>query len=156
MNINLTLIGQAISFAIFVWFCFKFVWPPIMGALEARENRIAEGLAAAEKGRNDLELAEQRAQELLKEGKEKAQGFIGQAEKRAAEIVEEAKATARDEGDRLVAAARGQIEQERNEARETLRGQVTQLAIAGAEQILLREVDSNAHKDMLGKLSADL
>lgn len=156
MNMNLTLFGQFISFAIFVWFCMKYVWPPIIGALEARENRIAEGLAAAEKGRNDLELAEHRAQELLKEGKEKAQGFIGQAEKRAAEIVEEAKDAAREEGERLIAAARGQIEQERNEARETLRGQVTQLAISGAEQILLREVDADAHKDMLGKLSAEL
>ncbi len=156
MNMNLTLFGQFISFAIFVWFCLKYVWPPIIGALEARENRIAEGLAAAEKGRNDLELAEHRAQELLKEGKEKAQGFIGQAEKRDAEIVEEAKDDAREEGERLIAAARGQIEQERNEARETLRGQVTQLAISGAEQILLREVDADAHKDMLGKLSAEL
>ncbi|MEM7466031.1 MAG: F0F1 ATP synthase subunit B [Pseudomonadota bacterium] len=156
MNINLTLLGQAISFAIFVWFCVKYVWPPILSALEERENRIADGLAAAEKGQQDLANAEVRIEEELQKGREKAQEFITQAQKRADEIVEQAKQTAVDEGDRLLAAARSQIDQERNEARESLRGEVASLALAGAEQVLMREVDSNAHRDVLDKLTAEL
>ncbi len=156
MNINLTLIGQAISFAIFVWFCMKFVWPPITTALEGRANQIADGLAAAEKGRHDLELAEQRATESLRKGKEKAQEFIVHAEKRGDEIVEEAKAAAREESDRIIASARVQIEQERNEAREGLRGEIASLAVVGAEQILMREIDEQAHKALLEELSAQL
>ena len=156
MNINLTLIGQAISFAIFVWFCVKYVWPPVLAALEERENRIADGLAAAEKGQQDLANAEVRIEEALQDGRNKAQEFINQANKRGDEIVDQAKQTAIAEGERLLAAARSQIEQERNEARESLRGEVAALALAGAEQVLMREVDVNAHRDVLDKLTAEL
>ncbi len=156
MNINLTLIGQAISFAIFVWFCVKYVWPPILKALEEREARIADGLAAAEKGQRDLENAEQRVEEILQEGRDKAQEFVNQSQKRADEIVDLAKQAASEEGERILAAARGQIDQERNEARESLRREVAALALAGAEQVLMREVDANAHREVLDKLTAEI
>jgi F-type H+-transporting ATPase subunit b len=156
MNMNLTLIGQAISFAIFVWFCLKYVWPPILKALEERETRIADGLAAAERGKHELELAEQRATDLMRDGKDKAQDFIVQAQKRADEIVEAAKQAAREEADRIKSAAAAEIEQNRNQARDDLRAQVARLAVAGAEQILLREIDENAHRDVLDKLAANL
>ncbi|MGR8919792.1 MAG: F0F1 ATP synthase subunit B [Gammaproteobacteria bacterium] len=156
MNMNLTLIGQAISFAIFVWFCLKYVWPPILNALEERETRIADGLAAAEKGKHELELAEQRSGDVIREGKDKAQEFIAQAQKRGDEIIEAAKAAANEEADRIKAAAQAEIEQNRNQAREELRAQIGRLAIAGAEQVLMREVDENAHRDVLDKLAANL
>jgi F-type H+-transporting ATPase subunit b len=141
MNINLTLIGQAISFAIFVWFCVKYVWPPILNALEERETRIADGLAAAEKGQ---------------EGRDRAQEFVVQSQKRAEEIIDQAKQAAIEEGDRLLVAARGRIDQERNEARESLRSEVAVLALNGAEQILMREVDATAHREVLDKLVAEI
>lgn len=156
MNMNLTLIGQAISFAIFVWFCLKYVWPPILKALEERETRIADGLAAAERGKHELELAEQRAVDALREGKDKAQEFIVQAQKRADEIVEAAKVTAREEAERIKASANAEIEQNRNRARDDLRAQVARLAVSGAQQILMREIDENAHRDVLDKLAANL
>lgn len=156
MNMNLTLIGQAISFAIFVWFCLKYVWPPVLKALEERESRIADGLAAAERGKHELELAEQRAGDVIRDGKDKAQDFITQAQKRADEIVEAAKATARDEAERIKAAASAEIEQNRNQARDELRAQVARLAVSGAEQILMREVDEKAHREVLDKLAANL
>ncbi len=156
MNMNLTLLGQAISFAIFVWFCVKYVWPPILKALEDRETRIADGLAAGERGRHDLELAAQRAAEAMREGKDKAQDFIVQAQKRADDIVEAAKAVAREEAERIKLAATAEIEQNRNQARDELRGQVARLALSGAEQILMREVDENAHRAVLDKLAASL
>ena len=156
MNLNLTLFGQAIALAIFVWFCMKYVWPPIIQALSERETRIADGLAAAEKGKHDLELAEQRAAELMREGREKAQEYITQAQKRADDIVDEAKQTAREEGERIKASARSELDTELNQAREKLREEVAALAVAGAEQILRREVDSGTHKQLLDKLSASL
>lgn len=156
MNMNLTLLGQAISFAIFVWFCLKYVWPPILKALEERETRIADGLAAAERGKHELELAEQRATEAMREGKDKAQDFINQAQKRADEIVEAAKEAAREEADRIKAAADAEIEQNRNQARDSLRGEVARLAVVGAEQVLLREIDESAHREVLDKLAASL
>ncbi|MEQ8234185.1 MAG: F0F1 ATP synthase subunit B [Gammaproteobacteria bacterium] len=156
MNMNLTLIGQAISFAIFVWFCLKYVWPPVLKALEERESRIADGLAAAERGKHELELAEQRATDVIRDGKDKAQDFITQAQKRADEIVEAAKTTAREEADRIKAAANAEIEQNRNQARDELRAQVARLAVAGAEQILMREIDETAHREVLDKLAANL
>lgn len=156
MNINLTLIGQAISFAIFVWFCVKYVWPPIIKALEERETRIADGLAAAEKGQRDLESAGEKVEEILQEGRDKAQEFVTQSQKRGEDLVEQAKQAAIEEGDRLLAAARGRIEQERNEARESLRNEVAVLALSGAEQILMREVDANAHREVLDKLTAEI
>ena len=156
MNINLTLLGQAISFAIFVWFCVKYVWPPILKALEERETRIADGLAAAEKGQRDLETAGQRVEQILQEGRDRAQEFVNQSQKRADEIVDLAKNAASEEGERILAAARGQIDQERNEARESLRKEVATLALAGAEQVLMREVDANAHREVLDKLTAEI
>ncbi|MEQ8661509.1 MAG: F0F1 ATP synthase subunit B [Gammaproteobacteria bacterium] len=156
MNMNLTLLGQAISFAIFVWFCLKYVWPPVLKALEERESRIADGLAAAERGKHELELAEQRAGDVIRDGKDKAQDFIIQAQKRADEIVEAAKTTAREEAERIKASANAEIEQNRNQARDELRAQVAQLAVAGAEQILMREIDENAHREVLDKLAANL
>ena len=156
MNMNLTLLGQMISFGVFVWFCVKYVWPPIIKALEERETRIADGLAAGERGKHDLELAEKRATELLRVGKHKAQDFINQAHKRADEIVEAAKHTAREEAERIKQSAGAEIEQNRNRARDELRGQVARLALVGAEQILMREVDEKAHRDVLDKLAANL
>ena len=156
MNMNLTLLGQMISFAIFVWFCVKYVWPPIIKALEERETRIADGLAAGERGKHDLELAEKRATEILREGKAKAQELQVQAQKRHDEIVEAAKQVAREEADRIKQSAHAEIEQNRNQARDELRGQVARLALVGAEQILMREVDETAHRDVLDKLAANL
>lgn len=156
MNINLTLLGQAISLFIFVWFCMKYVWPPIMNVLKEREKRIADGLAAAEEGQNKLAEADQRLTTLVDEGKQHAAELVAQAQKRGAELVEEAKQTARAEGERLLEAARAEIEQERREAREQLRGEVAALALAGAEQVLMREVDKHAHDEALVKLSAQL
>ncbi len=156
MNINLTLIGQSITFVFFVWFCMKFVWPPIMAALDERRKKIADGLAAAERGAHEQELAEKRAAEVLHEAKLQAQEIIGQAQKRGSEIVEEAKTTARDEGERLLTAARAEIEQEVNRAREELRGQVANLVIAGASKVLKREVDVAANEDLLNDLVAQL
>lgn len=156
MNINLTLIAQMFSFALFVWFTMRYVWPPIMLALNEREKRIADGLAAAERGQRDKELAEQRARETLHEAHTRATELIAQAQKRADALVEEAKDNARVEGERLLHVARAQIDQERNQAREQLRTQVVVLALAGAERILAREVDPAAHGRMLNELAAGL
>lgn len=149
MNINLTLFGQLISFAVFVWFTMKFVWPPIVKALEERKAKIADGLAAAERGQHEQELAEQRALEKLHAAKQAAAEIVAKAEKRAAEIVEEAKGDARTEGDRLLKAAQAEIEQETNKAREQLRAKVATLAVAGAEKILRKEIDADAHRDIV-------
>ncbi len=156
MNINATLIGQAISFIFFVWFCMKFVWPPIMAALEERKKKIADGLAAAERGIHEQELAEQRAKEVISGAKQEAAAIIAQAQKRANEIVEEAKDTARVEGDRIVAAANAEIEQEVNRAKEHLRGQVVSIAVAGAGKVLSREIDDKAHDALLKDLVAQI
>jgi len=156
MNINLTLIGQSITFVFFVWFCMKFVWPPIMAALDERRKKIADGLAAAERGVHEQELAEKRAAEVLHEAKLQAQEIIGQSQKRGSEIVEESKQHAREEGERLLIAARAEIEQEVNRAREELRGQVANLAIAGASKVLRREVDAAANEDLLKDLVSQL
>ena len=156
MNINLTMLGQAIALFIFVWFCMKYVWPFILKALIERETRIADGLAAAEKGLQELAAAEQRVREMLDGGRKQAQEYIAQAEKRAEEIVEESKLEAREEGARLVAEARAQISQEIEQAREELRRTVATLALAGAEQVLMRSIDGARHKEFLDKLSAEL
>ncbi|OOZ39383.1 F0F1 ATP synthase subunit B [Solemya pervernicosa gill symbiont] len=156
MNINATLIGQMIVFVIFVWFCMKFVWPPIMAALQERTGKIADGLAAAERGKHEQELAEQRAKDLLKEAKEEASGIIAQAQKRASEIVDEAKDNARGEGERLITAANAEIEQEVNRAREHLRGQVVSIAVAGAAKVLNKEIDDSSHDALLQDLVAEI
>lgn len=156
MNINLTLIGQMITFGFFVWFCMKFVWPPIMNALVERKATIADGLAAAEKGQHEEELAKNRAVEILKEAKAKAQDILLQADKRASEIVEESKGTARIEAERIVTSANAEIEQETNRAREALRGQVVSLAVLGASKVLKKEIDAKANEDLLNDLVAQL
>lgn len=156
MNINATLLGQTIMFAMFVWFCMKFVWPPIMTALDARKKQIADGLAAGERGKHDLELAAKRSAELLREAKEKAADIIAQGDKRASEIVEEAKAQAKAEHDRIVAAGKAEVDQEVFRAKEQIRTQVSAIALAGAGKILGREIDAKAHNDLLEKLVAEI
>ena len=156
MNFNATLIGQSLTFIVFVWFCMKFIWPPIMNALAERKARIAEGLAAADRGKHEQELAKKGAAETLHEAKQQAAEIIGRAEKRAADIVEEAKNDAVEESNRVKAAAQAEIEQELNRARETLRGQVVEIATAGAARILKRELDASANdeliKDLVGRI----
>lgn len=156
MNINLTLIGQSITFFVFVWFCWKFVWPALIGVMAEREKKIEDGLQAAERADKDLELAQKKATEQLKEAKAQAASIIEQANKRASQIVEEAKDQARAEGDRLKAAAQSEIEQETNRAKEALRAQVATLALAGATKVLGKSVDANAHADLLNQLAAEL
>jgi len=156
VNINATLLGQMITFAVFVWFTMRFVWPLLMQAIEERQAKIADGLAAAEKGRHELELAEVRAKELLRERKQQAAEIVAHAQKRANEIIEEAKISARTESERILGSARAEISQDLQEARDKLQREVGQLAIAAAEQILMREVDAEAHQDLVNKLSVQL
>lgn len=156
MNINFTMISQAISFAIFIWFTARFVWPPLMKAVEERQKKIADGLAAADKGQQELVHAQSRAQEVLNGAKLQSQELVTNAQKRADEMVEQAKNAAKVEGERQLAAARATIEQEIQQAREALRGQVAALALAGAEQVLMREVDQGKHREVLDKLGARL
>ena len=156
MNINFTLISQAIAFSIFIWFTVKYVWPPLLRAIEERQKTIADGLAAGEKGRHELELASQRSSDVLKEAKQRASEIILQAEKRAAEIVEEAKISAKEEGNRIIAGAKADIAHEMFSAKEALRQHVAELAVAGAAKILRREVDAKAHADLLDSIQEDL
>lgn len=155
MNLNFTLVAQALAFAVFIWFTARFIWPPLLRAIETRQKTIADGLAAAEKGRRELELSSQRADQALREARDRAQEIIGHAEKRGAQIVEEAKHAAKSEGDRLVTAAKGEIQQELSRAREQLREQVATIAVAGAERILRREVDAKAHANLLAELKGE-
>lgn len=156
MNINYTLIGQMIFFALFVLFCMKFVWPPIMAALAEREKKISDGLAAADRAEKDLELAQKKAMQELKDAKAKAAELIEQANKRSNQIIDEAKETARKEGERLLAAAQADIEQEKNQLRESLRKEVAALAVAGAEKILGATIDASKHGALLDKLATEL
>ncbi len=149
MNFNLTLIGQMISFGVFVWFTMTYVWTPIVKALSDRKAKIAEGLAAAERGHQEKSLGEQRAQEVLNTAKAQATEILSQAQKRAGEIVEESKVDARSEGQRLIAAAQAEIERETNRAREELREKVATLALAAAEKILKKEIDVRAHQSLV-------
>ena len=152
MNINLTLLMQAAAFAAFIWFTAKFVWPPLMRAVETRQKQIADGLAAADEGRKSLANAEKRIADLVGEARAKAGEIVAQGEKFRQETVEQAKAEAKAEADRIVAAAKAEIAQEVARAKEDLRHQVSSLAIAGAEKILQREVDAKAHADLLAEI----
>ena len=156
MNINFTLISQAMAFAMFIWFTVRFVWPPLLRAIENRQKVIAEGLAAGERGQHALELASQRSADVVRAAKERATDIIAQAEKRAAEIIDEAKVVAKDEGARIIVGAKAEVDQEVSRARETLRQQVADLALAGAEKILRREVDAKVHADLLTSIKAEL
>ncbi|MGV6858361.1 MAG: F0F1 ATP synthase subunit B [bacterium] len=156
MNITATLIGQMLTFAVLIWFIKAVLWEPMLTMLEDRKNRIAEGLAAAERGKHEQELAEQSAAEQLREAKVKASDIIAQAQKRAGEIVEESKDSAREEGERLIAAAKAEIEQESHRAKESLRKEVSALAVSGAEKILGKEIDPSVHAKTLDELAAQL
>lgn len=156
MNINLTLFMQAALFAIFIWLCAKYIWPLLMQKIEQRQTQIADGLAAGEEGKHSLANAEKRIAEMMTEAKTRAQEIVAQGEKLKVETIEQSKATAQSEGDRLLAAAKAEIEQEVYRAKETLRGQVAQLAVAGAEKILKREVDAKAHAELLASIEKQL
>lgn len=156
MDINLTLLGEMITFGIFIWFTFKFIWPPLMKVMEERRKQIADGIAAAEQGRKDLELAQHKSKDLLADTKAQASAILEQAHQRANHVIEEAKQQARIEGERLLALARGEIVLERNAARDELMAEVSGIAVALSEKILKREVSSandQLVKDMLSELA---
>lgn len=156
MNLNATLFAQCVVFFVLAWFTMRFVWPPLVKALDERATKIAEGLNAAEKGKHDLQLAEQRAADKLREAKAQAAEILALAEKRAGQLVEEAKNAAKAEGERQLAAAQAEITQLVSQAKEDLRQQVAGLAVAGAEKILRREIDAKAHAELLETLKAEL
>lgn len=156
MNLNATIIGQSIAFAVFVWFCLKYVWPPITAALTERQKKIADGLEAADRAQRDLNLAQNKAADELREAKIKSAEIIDMANKRASQIVDEAKDKARDEGQRLIAGAKAEIEMEVQRAREALRAQVAAIAIAGAERILETSIDQAANEELVKKLASEL
>jgi F-type H+-transporting ATPase subunit b len=156
MNLNATILGQTIAFAVFVWFCLKYVWPPVTQALAERQKKIADGLEAADRAQRDLNLAQNKAADDLREAKVKSAEIIDMANKRASQIVDEAKEKAREEGQRLIAGAKAEIEMEIQRAKEELRAQVAAIAIAGAEKILERTVDQAANEELVKKLAAEL
>ncbi len=156
MSINATIIGQMITFALLVWFTMKYIWPPLIQALEERKQKIAEGLAAADKGQHEMELAEKRAVSLMKGAKIQAADIVGLAQKRASEIVEESKTDAKTEGERLISVAKAEINQQLQKAKENLRQEVSSLAIDAAEQILQSEIDRKKHQSILKDVSAKL
>ena len=156
MSINATLFGQAIWFALFIWITMKYVWPPLQKAMADRQKQIADGLSAAERGKHEQEIAAKRSAEALREAKEKASETIAAAEKRAQQIVEEAKGQAKVEADKVVAGAKAEIDQEVERAKQQLRERVAELAVAGAEKILKKEINAAAHSDMLASLKQGL
>jgi F-type H+-transporting ATPase subunit b len=156
VDLNLTLIGQTIAMIVFVWFCMKFVWPPIVAIIEERQTQIADGLAAAEKGSRSLEEAEVQIASIVEDARGQARQIVDQANQRANGIVEEAREGAVKERDRILASAQAEVEQEVNRARDELRGQVAAIAVAGAEKILAREIDGNAHRELLDQLAGEI
>ena len=156
MDINLTLLGQSFAMLVFVWFCMKFIWPPILNAIEERQQQIADGLAAAEQGEEKLDQARAEADEIVADARKQATSILDQAHARANEIVADGKSDGVRERERQLTAAKTEIEQEANKAREELRGQVSAIAISSAEKILNREIDDKAHEDILGKLAQEL
>ena len=156
MNINATLIGQSVAFFIFVLFCMKFVWPPVIAALHERQKKIADGLDAAARAARDLELAQDKAGQQLREAKAQAAEIIEQAKKRGSQIVDEAREQARVEADRVKAQARTEIELELNGVKDALRAQLGSLAVEGAEKILGATIDQNAHAELVNKLAAEI
>jgi F-type H+-transporting ATPase subunit b len=156
VGLNATLFGQIFTFLVFVWFTKKFVWPPVIKAMDERRQKIADGLAAAERGLRELEKADGQVGDILKEARMQAAGIVDQANKRGTEIIEEAKASARTEGERLVAAAQAEIEREQARAREALRAEVAGIAVAGAGRILKREINAAAHAELMDELTAQI
>jgi F-type H+-transporting ATPase subunit b len=156
MNINLTMIAQGITFALFIAVCRIWIWPVILRAIETRQKTIADGLAEAERGRSSLDAAQKERDVILREARERAHEIVAAAEKSASQRIEESKSQAKVEGERLIAGAHAQIQQEVQSAKQQLREQVAQLAVSGAEKILRREVDARAHAEMLDQLKAQL
>lgn len=156
MTINATIIGQLLGFLVLVWFTWKFIWPPLLGAIDERQKKIAAGLAAADRGQKDLEDAKAKAGDVLREARERAMQLVDQAQKRGNELVDEAKHTAAAEGERLVAAARAEVSTESARARDALRREVATLALAGAGRLLGREVDAKSHADLLDQLASEI
>ena len=156
MNINATLIGQSIAFAVFVLFCMKFVWPPLLAAIEERQKKIADGLAASDEAEVALDEAKKQASENLNEAKAQAADIIEQAKKRATQIVDEGTQNGHDEREKIIGQGKAEIDAERNRAKEELRKQVATLAVVGAERILAREIDSSADSDIVEKLVTEL
>lgn len=156
MNLNVTMVAQAVTFFVFIWFCAKFIWPPLTKAMAERQKQVADGLAAGEEGRQSLVRSAKQADEDIGKARARAGEIVAQAEKRASQMIEEAKSSAREEGNREKTAAKAEIEQEVSRAKEALRSQVAALAVAGAEKILRREVDAKAHADLLQAVQAEL
>ncbi len=156
MNINLTLVMQAVAFFAFIWFCARFIWPPLMHAIDTRQKQIAEGLAAGEAGKQSLATAEKRIADMLAEAKTRSSEIIAQGEKLKTETIEASKSDARTEADRIIAGAKAEIEQEIARAKEALRNEVADLAVAGARRILEREIDPRAHAELLAAIQRDL
>lgn len=156
MSINATLIGQMITFALLVWFTMKYVWPPLMQALEERKKKIADGLAAADKGKHEMELAEKKAKSVLKDAKDQASEIVNLAQKRANELADERKEAAKQEGERIITAAKSEIDREIQQAKEQLRKEVATLAVSAAEQILKKEVDQDKHREIIDNLGKQL
>ncbi|MEM7280895.1 MAG: F0F1 ATP synthase subunit B [Pseudomonadota bacterium] len=156
MDFNLTLIGQTIAMIVFVWFCMKYIWPPLIGAIEERQTKIADGLAASDKAEKAMAQAQHESEDIIRDARSQAQEIIDQAGSRKNEMIEEAKQAAAAEGERMLAAARAEIEQETNSAREQLRREVAGIAVAGASRLLEKEIDANSHAQLLDKLVAEL
>lgn len=156
MDINATLIGQMVTFAILVWFTMKYVWPPITQAMHDREKKIAAGLEAAERSQRELEMAEHKAMTIIREAKQQANQIIEQANLHSAKLVEEAKQNAKQEGQRIVELAQGDIDREISQAKETLKAHLAKLAISGAEKIIQRNLDTQVHQDLMNKLAAEI
>jgi F-type H+-transporting ATPase subunit b len=156
MNINFTLVMQAVAFAAFIWFTARFIWPPLMGAIETRQKQIADGLAAGEEGRQSLANAEKRIADMMAEAKQRSSEIINQGEKLKTETIDAARVEAKVEAERIIAMAKSEIQQEVAHAKEALRNQVADLAVAGAAKILRREVDAKAHADLLASIRAQL
>jgi F-type H+-transporting ATPase subunit b len=156
MNLNVTMVAQAITFFVFIFFCAKFIWPPLTNAISARQKQVADGLAAAEEGKQSLARSALKADEEIVKARSRAAELVTQAEKRVSQMIEEAQNAAREEGNREKLAAKAEIEQEVSRAREALRLQVAALAVAGAEKILRREVDAKTHADLLQAVQAEL
>lgn len=156
MNINFTLFAQAISFAAFIWFTIRFIWPPLLAAIEERQKKIADGLAAADKGARSLEEAKGQIQVMVEEARGQARQILDQAQTRASGIVEEARTTADQERERIIDSGKAEVAQQINKARDELRGQVAAIAVSGAEKILAREIDASTHQDLLAKLAAQI
>lgn len=156
MNLTLTFFGQTITFLVFVWFCWKYIWPPLTSAMQDRQKAIGEGLAAAERAEKDLQLAQERVTDNLREAKEEAGRILDQARNQANQMIENAKNEARAEGERLKEAQRAEMEQEINRAKEALRGQVAALSLAGAEKVIGASVDASKHSELLDQLAAEL